>query len=71
MGEDAAAALRLQFQNLVVVAIGLDGVVQLVQEFASVAREEVEAADAALLQALVGIERLTQSFCVASHEFAF
>lgn len=62
---------RLQFQNLVVVAIRLNGVVQLPQEFGAIASEKVDAGDAALLQALVGIKRLTQSFRVASYEFAF
>jgi hypothetical protein len=54
---------------LVILAVGLDCIVQLLQEFASVAGEEVDAADTTLLQALVGIERLAQSLRVASHEF--
>ena len=60
----------LHFQDLVIVAIGVDGFVQLVQEFWAVARQEVNSAHAALLQTLVGIERLTQSFRVAGDEFA-
>ena len=54
-----------------VVAIGLDGVVQLAQEFEAVARQEEGASDAALLQAFFGIERLTQGFGVTGYEFAF
>ena len=43
---------------------------QLVQEFAAIARQEVDPANAALLQAFVGIKCLTQHFRVAGHEFA-
>ena len=39
----------LQLQNLMVVAIRLNGVVQLLQKFESVAGEEIETADASLL----------------------
>ncbi len=53
-----ARARGLQLQNLVVVTVGLDGIVELVQEVATVAGHEVHRADAALLQTLVGIERL-------------
>ena len=60
----------VQFQNLVIVAIGLDGVVELVKEFVAVAGQEIEAADAALLQAFVGIERLAEHFRVAADQFA-
>lgn len=35
------AEIRLQFQYLVVVTVGLDGVVELVKEFLSVASQEV------------------------------
>src|SRR5271169_4926275 len=52
----------LQLQDLVVVAVGLHGVVELVQEFAAVARQEMDASDAAFLQPLVGIEGLAQRF---------
>jgi hypothetical protein len=61
---------RLQLQNLMVVTIGVDGVVQLVQQFAAIARQEVDAANAALLQAFVGIECLAQHLRVAGDEFA-
>ena len=49
----------LEFENLVVVAIGVDGVVQLVQEFRAVAGQEIDRANAAFLQGFVGIERVT------------
>ena len=54
-----------------VVAIGLNGVVQLLQKFEAVAGDKIETADAALLQAFIGIESLSQSFRVASDELAF
>ena len=40
----------LQFHDLVIVAVGLDGIVDLVKKIASIARDKVHAADAALLQ---------------------
>ena len=54
-----------------VVAIGLDGVVQLMEKFAAITRQEVDRANAALLEGFVGIERMAQHFRVAAHEFAF
>ena len=48
---------KLQLQNLVVVAVELDGVVELVQKGAAVAGYEVHGANTPLLQALLRIER--------------
>ena len=53
-----------------VVAVGLNGVVQLLQKIASVARKKIDSPDASLLQALFGIERLTQCFSMARNQFA-
>jgi len=50
-------ATRLKLQNLVVVAVELDGVVELVQKGAAVAGYEVHGANTPLLQALLRIER--------------
>ncbi len=58
-------ARKLQFQDLVIVAIGLDGVVQLLQEFAAVTGQKVDTANTTLLQAFVRIERLAQHFSMA------
>src|SRR5579862_3065248 len=54
-----------------VVTVGLNSVVQLLQKFTSVAREKIDAPNAALLQALVGIERVAQGFGVTGDKFAF
>ena len=52
-------------------AIRLNGVVQLLQKLEAVARQEIETADTALLQALVGIESLSQGLRMATDELAF
>ena len=52
-------------------AVGVDGIVDLVQQVFSVAGDEVDACDGALLQSLVGIERLRQHFSVTANEGAF
>src|SRR5580704_13041354 len=50
--------------------IGLDAVIQSVQEFFAVARQKVNAADPTFLQTFIGIESLTQNFRVAGYQFA-
>jgi hypothetical protein len=54
-----------------VVAIGLDGVVQLVQKVQAVAGEEIGTADSSLLQAFVREEGLGEGFGVTADDFAF
>jgi len=54
-----------------VVAVSVDGAVELVEQIASVAREEINAANAALLQALVGVDRLTDHLGVTADQLAF
>jgi hypothetical protein len=61
----------LELENLVVVAVGVDGLVELRQKFAAIAGQKVDAANAALLQALVGIESVAENPGFAPHEFAF
>ena len=67
---DAGGHRILELQDLMIVAVGLNGVVKLLQKIASVTRKEIDSADAALLQALFGIERLTQRFSMARNQFA-
>src|SRR6201988_1246703 len=52
-----------------VLAVGMDSIVELRQKFGRVTSQEIDAADAALLQSLLGIKRLTQSFRMAGDEF--
>jgi len=56
--------LYLHLYDLVVVAVGLNGVEELVKKVASISGDEVNPPNAALLQRFVGIERLAQSLCV-------
>ena len=53
-----------------IVAVGLDGVVQLSKKILTVACQKIEPANPALLQPLPRIERLAESLRVAAHQFA-
>src|SRR5262249_27323069 len=57
--------------DLVVVAVAVDRLVELVQEVLPVARQEVNAANCAFLQAFAGIKGLAENFRVTIDEFAF
>ena len=46
---DAGVSEYLELQDLVVVAVGLNGVVKLLQKIEAVTREEIDSPDAALL----------------------
>jgi hypothetical protein len=59
--------LQSQLKNLMVRAIGVDGIVQLSQKIPPVARQEVHGTDATLLQALVGIQSLAEMIGVARY----
>ena len=63
-------AAELQFDDLVVVTAGVDGVVQLMQQILAIPRQEVDAANGSLLQSFVRVEGLTEAFGVAAYQFA-
>src|SRR5580700_2094695 len=62
--------MSLQLQNLVVVAIGAHCVIDAAQQFDSVASDEIHAGHAALLQGVLGIERLAERRGMPAHDFA-
>lgn len=55
---DVSPGATLEFDDLVIETVGIDRLVELVEQVETVARQEVYASDGTLLQALVGIERL-------------
>ena len=63
-------ARESQFQDLVVVAVRIDFVEQLGQEFTAVTGQEINSTDPTFLQAFVWIQGMAQRFGVTRDKFA-
>ena len=51
-------------------AVGIDGVIHVLQEFSTVAGDEIDSSDLTFLQSFVGIECVAQEFGVTAQNFA-
>src|SRR5579871_6870042 len=67
--QSVRATPSVEGYNLVIVAAALQRVVEGLQEFRAVAREEVNGADFSLLQDFVRVERVAELLGMASDDF--
>src|SRR5712692_8539674 len=70
LGSECRTFLSSKLQNLMVVTVGMDGGIDLLEKLGTVASQEVHAADSPFLQAFLGIERLAERLRVTSDQLA-